>query len=497
MKRLGKPARLWEPAASRGLMKICLVTSFPPSHGRLNEYGYHLAQELQRDPLISVTILADEYPGTSELPDFDVVRCWRPNSLANPARILKAVRECKPDIVWFNTVLSSFGSRPAPAFLGLTAPVLVRAAGYSTHITLHHLMEGINLEDAGVNHPLLYNLGGAIATRLLLMANSVTVLLPAYRRTLMQKYRGKNIHLRAHGIFAGTPQYPDFSLRDNPEQRILAFGKWGTYKRLETLIDAFEEVVEKNPNARLVIAGENHPNAPGYVETIAERVKSWPRVTLTGYVAEEDIPQLFSTASVMVMPYTSATGSSGVAHQACQFGVPIVCADIEDFHDMSNEEQIAVDFFQRGDPKGLASCLLDLLLAHDRRREMAEQNFHSAMRMTMPQIMRQYLRAFDWHCQAHPTAVGARFSRLRSATPAWSGFDLKAAVRPSPALVPILTPPQAATSTVCARPTLVALSNSSTNSVVPRSVLNIPSIGRMPPRRAVSLRRFRAAKEAA
>lgn len=475
-------------------MKICLVTSFPPSHERLNEYGYHLAQELQRDPLISVTILADEYSGTEELPDFDVVRCWRPNSLANPARILKAVRDCKPDIVWFNTVFSSFGTEPAPAFLGLTAPALVRAAGYSTHITLHHLMEGINLADAGVKHPLLYNLGGAVATRLLLMANSVTVLLPAYRRTLISKYRGKNIHLRAHGVFAGTPQYPDFSLRDNPEQRILAFGKWGTYKRLETLIDAFGHVIERSPNARLVIAGENHPNAPGYVESIAERVKDWPQVTVHGYVAEEDIPALFSTASVMVMPYTSATGSSGVAHQACQFGVPIVCADIEDFHDMANEEHIAMEFYERGDPKSLADCLVDVLNDDGHRREMAEQNFHAAMRMTMPQIMRQYLRAFDWHRRARTAAVGARFARLRSSAPAWSAFDVQAVVRPTPALVPMLTSPESAMSTVCAHPGLVAVSASDTSAVAPRSVLNIPSMKRIPPRRAASLRRFREAE---
>lgn len=463
-------------------MKICLVTSFPPSHERLNEYGYHLAQELQRDPLISVTVLADEYDRIEELPDFDVVRCWRPNSLANPVRILRAVRECKPDVVWFNTVFSSFGTEPAPAFFGLTAPALVRSAGYSTHITLHHLMEGINLTDAGVQHPLLYNLGGAVATRLLLLANSVTVLLPAYRRTLVRKYHGKNVHVRGHGVFAGTPQYPDFSLRDNPEQRILAFGKWGTYKRLETLIEAFKQVNERNPNARLIIAGEDHPNAPGYVESVAAQLKDWPQVTVRGYVAEEDLPVLFSTASVMVMPYTSATGSSGVAHQACQFGVPIVCADIEDFRDMANEEQIAMDFFQRGDKESLARRLNNVLEQHERRREMAEQNFHAAMRMTMPQIMRQYLRAFDWHRHSRGTALGGRFARLRSAAPAWSGYDLQSIVRPSPALVPILTPPEPAMSTVCAQPKLLAVS--ATDSVVRRSVIDIPSVSRIPPRRA-------------
>ena len=41
-------------------MKICLVTAFPPSGRQLNEYGFHLARELQRNPLVNLTILGDK-----------------------------------------------------------------------------------------------------------------------------------------------------------------------------------------------------------------------------------------------------------------------------------------------------------------------------------------------------------------------------------------------------------------------------------------------------
>ena len=44
-------------------MKICFVSGFPPSKAVLNEYGFHVARELQADPLISLTILSDEYSG--------------------------------------------------------------------------------------------------------------------------------------------------------------------------------------------------------------------------------------------------------------------------------------------------------------------------------------------------------------------------------------------------------------------------------------------------
>lgn len=416
-------------------MRICLVSSFPPSHERLNEYGFHLASELQRDPYLSLTVLADQFEGANELPEFNVIRCWKPNDPATPLRLMKQFRELRPDVVWFNCVFTTFGTTPLAAFFGLCTPALARASGFSTHVTLHHLMESLNLEDSGIRHSGLYHTGGAAATRLLLLANSVTVLLPEYRRTLIQKYRGKNVHFRAHGIFAGTPQCPDFSKRGNPEHRILAFGKWGTYKRLEILLDVFAQVERQVPHCRLVIAGENHPSTPGYVEGIGERVKDNPRISVRGYIEEEDIADLFSSASLLVMPYNSATGSSGVAHQACQFGVPIVCADISEFRDMAEEEGIAMEFYRRGDGESLTRALVDLLQDGERQRNMGEQNFHAAMRMTMPQIVRQYLRAFDWHSHPKISALRVRLGRIR---PGWSAYPTVPSVfRPSPAPIPL------------------------------------------------------------
>jgi glycosyltransferase involved in cell wall biosynthesis len=264
------------------------------------------------------------------------------------------------------------------------------------------------------------------------MANSISVLLPAYRRTLMERYRGENIHFRAHGILSARPEPPNYALRGNPEHRILAFGKWGTYKRLELLIEAFRIVAKKMPTARLVIAGSNHPMTPGYVESVAVQLKNCPNVEFTGYVAEEQIPGLFRSASVMVMPYSSATGSSGVAHLACEYGVPIVSADIDDFREMAEDEGLAILFYGTGDPQSLASRLIDLLRNTELQREMSEQNFSSALRMTMPQIIRQYLRSFDLHKRAKALEPISRFRRLPGWVPSRSAIFRAAAPRWSP-----------------------------------------------------------------
>jgi glycosyltransferase involved in cell wall biosynthesis len=426
-------------------MKICLVTTFPPSGRQLNEYGFYIARELQRNPHISLTILSDELtdyefatdadgkslnaPQQAELPGFDVIRCWKFNNLATPIRLLKTIRKLKPDVVWFNLVFSSFGTPeyPVAAFAGLSAPALTRALGYYTHITLHHVIEHVDFASAGVRRERLFRLGSDLATRALLRANSVSVLLSGYRRTLVEKYSAENVLLGTHGTFASCPTPPDFSKRGNPDHRILAIGHWGTYKRLETLMEAFPAVLKKVPNAKLVIAGANHHTKPGYWESIRESHKHLgAAIEFRGYVPEEAIPELFSSSSIVVMPYDSATGSSGPAHQACEYGVPIVCAGINDFRDMAADEDMAVSFYTVGDATDLAEQLVAILQSPEQQRRMAEHNFSAAMKMTMANVVGNYLRWFE--LKRAKKAIGAAAS-LSDWPASWRRSALS---RPSP-----------------------------------------------------------------
>ncbi|HZP17837.1 MAG TPA: glycosyltransferase [Terriglobales bacterium] len=378
-------------------MKICLVTSFPPSRDALNEYGFHIACELRRIPGVTLTILGDDYsPVQEELDGFSVVRCWKFDSLKNPWRLLRAIRRERPDVVWFNLGFASFGGQPLPAFLGIATPCMVRLlTGSYTHVTLHQLMETVDLKDAGVHFPILYKIGGFLATQIVLFANSVSVMLPAYRDVLLQKYRRGAVYVRRHGIFSSRPECPDFSQRGNPEHRILAFGKWGTYKRLEPILEAFETVLDACPEARLIIAGTDHPKTPGYLQSIQAKYGSRKEIQFLGYVSEEDVGALLQRSTVAVLPYTSSAGSSGIAHLACTYGVPIVASDIADFRRLSEEEGLAIEFFPVGEVRELASCLIDLLRNRERQMEMAMQNVSAALRMSMPEIIRQYLRTFE------------------------------------------------------------------------------------------------------
>src|SRR6201987_4345821 len=377
-------------------MKICLVTTFPPSTGGLSEYGFHIAQQLQRNPFLNLTVLADELsPDHVEPEGFNVGRCRSFDDPGSVFRLLKAVNQLEPDVVWFNLLFSTFGRNPFVAFSGLMSPFLARLSVRYTHVTLHHLMDTVELKDAGVQHERLYRFAGAVATRMLLLSNSVSVLMPGYRKILNDKYGRDNVHLRAHGLLARRPELPDFSRRGTPTHRILAFGKCGTYKRLELMIEAFGLLAPKLPEAKLIIAGGDHPQAAGYVESVKQQNAGNPRIEFRGYIPEQELPDLFQSSSVAVMPYTSSTGCSGVAHLACAFSVPIVSADLPDFRQMAQSEELAIEFCPPGDAQGLADCLYRLLIDPEKQYAMAHQNFSAALRMTMPNVVQKYLRHFE------------------------------------------------------------------------------------------------------
>jgi glycosyltransferase involved in cell wall biosynthesis len=159
------------------------------------------------------------------------------------------------------------------------------------------------------------------------------------------------------------------------------------------LIEAFNRVVMRFPDANLVIGGGDHPKTPGYVHSVAQRHASH-RIRFLGYVPEESIADLFREASLAVMPYTSSAGSSGVAHLAAQYGVPVIASGIQDFRDLADHEGIAIRFFTPGDADSLVEQLLLALNSPEELKEMAWRSYAAGVAMSMPEVVREYIRSF-------------------------------------------------------------------------------------------------------
>jgi glycosyltransferase involved in cell wall biosynthesis len=385
-------------------VRVSLVTSFPPSRGDLNEYGYHIACAMRDDPRVELSILADDTESQADLAGFSVQRCWRFDSVFNPVRLLMAIRKSEPDVVWFNIGFSTFARGPIAAFLALTVPALAGMLGYYTHITLHTVFERISLKDAGIQFPGLYRIAGRVATRLLLLSGDVSVLLPSFRSEILSSYGASadRVQARPHGTFGKVKGargpgsgVSGVSRSGSSERIILAFGYWGTYKRVDLLLESIDRIRSMVSDAVLVVAGTNHPSAPGYLESLQQQWLGHPGVRFLGYVPETELDNLFKNASVLVLPYSSAAGTSGVVHQACQYGLPMVAAAIPEIVEIAKEEKIAVEFYDPGDGRTLTNQLSRLLNSEDLRRSFSEQNLRAAQGTPISQVVDDYLRLFE------------------------------------------------------------------------------------------------------
>ncbi len=395
-------------------LRLAIVTTHPPGSGSLNEYAYHFVRFLrQKEEVGEIILLPDELPSGQyyefenrpDLAPVRVVPCWKFGGKDNPLRIRAAVREADPDGVLFNIQFASFGSGKIPATLGLTAPVLVKRAGYPTIVLLHNIMETVDLKSAGfAGNPIVEStirFFGTQVTRLLLSVDLLALTIPKYVEILEAKYGAKNVVLAPHGAFEETPP-PDFELPAGPLQ-IMTFGKFGTYKKIEILVEAFKLLKARggehadSGGLELVIAGTDSPNAAGYLDSVRQQYADVTGIRFTGYVAEEDVSRIFQAAAVVVFPYTSTTGSSGVLHQAGDYGKAVVLPHIGDFAEVIAEEGYAGEFFEPGDPQSLADAIARIIDNPQRGRELGAQNYVASRGLPIGDVV-------DWQPAPFPDA---------------------------------------------------------------------------------------------
>lgn len=386
-------------------MRIAIVTAYPPSAGSLNEYAFHFIRFLRQKPDVTeLVVLADELPAGQSYPEAEAsadglapirfVPCWRFGAWNNATRIARAVRAIGPDVVLFNIQFASFASGKAAAALGLLTPALVKATGTPTIVLLHNIMETVDLKSAGFGANRLVEsvirLFGTISTRVLLSSDLVAVTIPKYVEILEAKYGTPNVLLAPHGAFEQVP--PPLDPPPGPLQ-IMTFGKFGTYKKVEALIEAYRLLRGRGtlPELELVIAGTDSPNAAGYLERVHSQNADLPGLRFTGYVAEEDVPRVFGDASVVVFPYTSTTGSSGVLHQAGNYGRAVALPRLGDLAELVTEEGYTGEFFEPEDPASLADALERLLSNPAHRRAMGTQNYLASCGLPMAEVVDWYL----------------------------------------------------------------------------------------------------------
>ncbi len=385
-------------------LKLAIVTPYPPSKITLNEYAYHMVKHFrQKEQISEIVLLTDQDSKGAQIEEVEGCKvsinpCWTFNSLSNVVSIQKAIKKEQADIVLYNIQFLSFGDKKIPAALGLMSPWVAKLMGTPSVTLLHNIIETVDYTSAGITSNkimvAIFNLIGNILTRIILKTNLLALTLPRFVDIIKTKYKAKNVAWVPHGSFE-LPEEPSYEIPAGPK-KIMTFGKFGTYKKVEGMIEAVEIVrARTGEDIEIIIAGSDSPNVKGYLDGVKETYSYVPQLHFTGYVEEEDVPVIFGESTAVVFPYTSTTGSSGVLHQAGSYGKAAILPNIGDLKELIEEEGYQGVYFDPSDIESLADAIEEMVVNPTKRDQIARKNYAAAASISMANVADWYLMHFE------------------------------------------------------------------------------------------------------
>ena len=160
--------------------------------------------------------------------------------------------------------------------------------------------------------------------------------------------------------------------RENEKPRLLFFGNIRRYKGVDVLVRALE-VVEKVLDVEVAIAGEFYID-PAPLRRLADELGVAHRICWHDqYVSNEQVPALFRSSDVVVLPYRDAS-QSGVVPLAYEFDVPVIATDVGGLSEVVLEGRTGF-LVPTDDPRALAEAIIRYF--QEGRKSEFQQNIRS------------------------------------------------------------------------------------------------------------------------
>jgi glycosyltransferase involved in cell wall biosynthesis len=382
-------------------MNLAFISPYPPSQVTLNEYGYHLIRSfIGKQGVDKIFVLTNHLEDDSTYSKYaiegiEIIPCWKFNSLTAALDIRKELKRLKPDAVVINLQFMTFGEGKIPAALGLLTPWVCKRMGIPSVVILHNITETVKLDTIGMadsqwKKNLFLEIGKRL-TQFILKADLVGVTISQYVDILKEKYKAKNVILLPHGNF----ELPERNYLPDPLPHInlMAFGKFGTYKKVEVMLDAHLILEKKYPNLKFIstIAGTDNPNVKGYLDNVKTNYQHIKNLVFTGYVPEEKVEEIFQESTFAIFPYTTTTGSSGILHQAGSYARACILPKIDDLERVVEEEGYGGAYFETDNAQSLADAVSYLIDNPDERKAIEDQNYAAAKGLPMGELAEWYL----------------------------------------------------------------------------------------------------------
>ena len=306
-------------------MRIAFLSAFYPFRGGIAQFNANLCKELQKKHEIIPFTFRRQYPNflfpgkTQYITENDCavpVESIPVLDTANPFKYLPTARQIaktKPDMLVLRYWMTYF------------APSLGTVARYFKKRGI----KVVSILDNVVPHEQHF-FDKPLTSWFLKQNSGFVVMSKSVQDDLLALNPNANYILKEHPLYNHFGEKIDKRLAheqleiDSEKKTLLFFGLIRDYKGLDLLIDAMSLLDE---SYQLVIAGECYGDFGKYSQAIENSPARSRIKTLNHYIADDEVPRLFSAADLLVTPYRSAT-QSGVIPVAYHFDVPVLATDV-------------------------------------------------------------------------------------------------------------------------------------------------------------------------
>ncbi len=257
----------------------------------------------------------------------------------------------KYDSVIFNLLPTVFGRSSLINLIGLTAPVaLTKLGNRNIKIIYHNSTITNDLEKLGYNSSKDLIRKYVLSRIERLIFRTIPTFMPVrlYVEKVMEKVKGAKVRYVNLRYLEGLASI--FINRSDKMERIekpsnpmplrivLLHGYWGPQKNLELAMKTLMDLREEGYYFHLVLSGRINTSFPSYAEELQRMVEKYSSIIgeRVEYVPEKDIMWLFLRSDLVLIPYNTPGGHSGVLETAITFDNRVVCVNHPEYAEQSD-----------------------------------------------------------------------------------------------------------------------------------------------------------------
>lgn len=171
---------------------------------------------------------------------------------------------------------------------------------------------------------------------------------------------------------------------------LLYVGGINSRKNIKGLFEAFSQVREHFPDLKLVIAGKRQWQT-AEIDATFERLDLIKAIQFTGYVAEVDLPALYSAAEAFVFPSLyEGFGLPPLEAMAC--GTPVVTSNVSSLPEVVGDAALLINPSNVGE---IAGAIEKVLIDRELRSELTERGLARSNLFSWERTARETLSAYE------------------------------------------------------------------------------------------------------